>query len=677
MSGTTIVAFDLETYLIGHGRLAPQPVCMSWTEGPELARVQVAVGTEAILEAFDILASYALEGRGRLVAHNAAFDLGVLVQAGGAKVLDLVWRLLDAGAVTCSRIREKLRKIALGRVRFDPDQSWRPKAPYSLDSLTRQYFGMDRSAEKYGPDSWRLRYHELEGIPWENWPRPAQAYVLKDAVDCWRVHRAQAPPGEWFQDEQDPSRWPDEAAQVRAAFALHLTGAWGMAVDPDRVRALEARLHRRVGEAWASLIPPGIVRSDGSKVMEEVQSRVELGWLSQGRKPPVTVKGNIRTHEEALRGSGDPELAKLADIATDRAELAKDVPLLLAGVRFPISTGFDPLKITGRTSSRRPNLQNLGKRRGVRQCFVPRPGRLFAATDYAAAELVAFAQVLLDLVGFSKLAEVLRDGYNPHGMTAAVLTDRTYEEVMDGKKALEQWAKDAYALGKAGNFGIGGGLGAARFREMVVEYGLPPVSLEEAARVLDAVKTRYPEIGHYFRIISRAVDDGGGSTLIIHRGSGRLYDCEGFTNACNARFQALVADGAKAALYAVQKECRTQGVTVPCPTCQGTTAPTCQVCRGRGEVKDPLYGSRPVWFVHDELGLEVPEDPARATAAADRLSEVMRIELAKFVPDLPDAVRTEAVLMDCWHKDAQEVRGSGGLLEPWSPEGWDPLSLDG
>ena len=422
--------------------------------------------------------------------------------------------------------------------------------------------------------------------------------------------------------------------------------------------------------------------------MTEIRDRVERGHEDKNLDVPVTpVKnkedggtsgGNIRTHEEALRASGDPQLAVLADIATDRAELAKDVPLLLGGVRFPISTSFDVLKVTGRTGSWKPNLQNLGKRRGVRQCFVPRPGRLFAATDYAAAELVGFAQVLLDLVGFSELAEVLKKGLNPHGMTAAELPGRSYEEVMAGKKAGADWAVNAYALGKAGNFGIGGGLGAVRFQAMAPEYGCPPITLGEAARVLEAVKSLYPEIVRYFRIVSREVDRGGGSALIVHRESGRLYDCEGFCANCNARFQGLVADGAKVALYAVQRECRTLlPGPVPCTTCQYVhSGYTCGVCGGSGETSQPLYGSRPVWFVHDELGIESPEAPCRATAAADRLSEVMRFELAAYVPDLRDAVRTETTVMDCWHKDAQERRGPDGLLIPWLPEGWDPLALD-
>ena len=78
-----------------------------------------------------------------------------------------------------------------------------------------------------------------------------------------------------------------------------------------------------------------------------------------------------------------------------------------------------------------------------------------------------------------------------------------------------------------------------------------------------------------------------------------------------------------------------------------------------------LWGSHAVAFIHDEIIIESPE--GKAAEAADRLSEVMVCEMAKWLPDIP--VQAEAHLMDRWHKDAGPVRDTEGRLVLWQKDG--------
>ena len=67
------VAFDTETWLIAPGRLAPPLVCVSWCDGTKsglLAAEAGALFVRGLLQDKDVC----------LVAHNAPFDVGVLVQ---------------------------------------------------------------------------------------------------------------------------------------------------------------------------------------------------------------------------------------------------------------------------------------------------------------------------------------------------------------------------------------------------------------------------------------------------------------------------------------------------------------------------------------------------------------------------------------------------------------------
>ena len=606
--------FDVETWLIGPGRLAPRLVCLGHvTEDTEPYLSNREEGLRDVEQA--------LRDEVFIVGHNVTYDLGVIAQERW-DLAPLIWEKFDAGLVWDTMIFEQLHKIARGWSKIDPMTGRVPK--YSLAALAKSYF--DHEMDGKSGDSWRFKYHELDGVPLDEWPQEAKTYALEDVKWTEKIFLFQY---------QTIGMLPNFVAQVKASWALHLMSAWGIRTEAESVLKLRAELIKTVEEANVSLREWGILRQNGTKDLKRVRELVSESYDD----PPLTAKGSISTSAEVLEKSGHPGLMKLAEISSEQKLLNTYIPILESGTRYPINPRFNPLVDSGRTSCRNPNLQNQPRRGGVRECFVPRPGNVFVAADYHVAELCSLAQVLLDLYGHSAMAEALQAGRELHLETAAGILGISYEDAVKGHKAGDKKVKEARQLAKAANFGFPGGLGAGSFRDFAAAgYGVK-LEPEEAEQLRSTWLERYPEMIQYFEDIGFRVNQYGGSFELEQVRSNRIRGGVGFCDGCNSYFQGLTADGAKAALYEVVREC--------------------YMVR-----ESPLYGFRPVAFIHDEILLEGPVD--RARGAAKRLEDVMISEMQKWTPNIP--TKADAHLMEKWYKDAEPVYDEDGQLLIWEPE---------
>lgn len=632
----TRISFDTETYLIQPGQAFPRLVCMTWTEdgGPPqgLARHEGAV------ERFD---EWIRSGH-TIVTHNGAgFDLGVMVAAGADHAL--VWKALRRGQIKDTWIQAQMRAIARDELKYNPRLKTRPR--FSLAELQLDLLGEERD-DKHGPDVWRTRYHELEGLAFQDYPAEARDYALADAAATDRVFLALG---------EEPA---DTQRKILSQYSLALTSAWGVRTDPAAVDDLEQRLHQEVTGIKEELRAEGLIKASGSKDMGAIYARVRAAYSARGEAPPQTAKqaeagsDKTKTDTETLRDSGDPLLMKLADISNSDKLLNTYIPLLRSGTTGPLHPRYY-LAETGRTTCRNPNVQNQPRKGGVRECFVPREGWWYLAADYHVAELASLAQVLLDLFGHSEMAEAVRRGEDLHILAAAQMLNLTYEEAARRHKAGDKQLKDTRQLMKALNFGLPGGLGAQTFVTYAWgSWGLE-IDLDQAKALKDAWLGWWPEMRRYFEEIGRRVEMGGGQFTAEQHRSGRLRGGVTYCNGCNTYFQGLTADGARLALASVARECY-------------------------AEPDSALYGCRPVAFIHDEIMLECPADLDKARAAAQRLTEVMIRSMQVFTPDVPS--RADAHIMERWYKSAEPTFDAEGGLIPWRPKGaptWSKEKTDG
>jgi hypothetical protein len=391
------------------------------------------------------------------------------------------------------------------------------------------------------------------------------------------------------------------------------------------------------------------------KNQDEIRRRVEAAFKAQGLTAPRTdpsersPDGETKMDADTLELCGDPLLAELGGGGPVGTILKTFVPALKRGTEVPINTRIQPLLNTGRPSAADPNIFNLPRKGGVRECFVPRPGYVYCSVDYDCAELRSHAQVLLWLIGESDAAAFFQK--NPHGdphlELAASILGITPEEALRRKKAGDPEVAGLRQMCKAVNFGLPGGMGPAKLVESARKgYKVHMLEREAFARK-QQWKARWREMEPYFDWVSSRVGYGEGSLMQLRPGwkegkKHRIRGLVGFSDGCNTLFQGLTADGAKHALTQVVREC----YSVP---------------------ESPLFGCRVVVFLYDEMIVEMPKH--KAHAAAHRLAEVMRESMQAWLPDVP--VTCSPALMQRWYKGAEPVYvGEGDMrrLVPWEPE---------
>lgn len=625
-----LIALDTETYLIGPGYSAPTMVCCSWAtaHGRGLEREPPAP------EVFEHHTVFA----------NAPFDLAVFMVANPALTRP-IFDALDAGRIHDVQTRQKLADLRDGCFSH-------AKGAYSLAGLVGRHLGIKLAKE----DTWRLRYHDLDHLPTAQWPADAVEYALDDAKATLDVFEAQE------MREIEIGRegtFADEAAQVRAHMALHLMTCRGMRLDAAHLRKTQAYLEARIDQlapeaypyVWCDpatdtykvrqkLVRPAVAKALGgrAKLVPAAFKRVRDGQST--REAEVTA-GNVVMDAESLKTaasmSDDPQLKAISDFKTAQKLLSTYV-VPYSRLLCPADGGsgigiaqpqFQILVETGRTSAYSPNVQNLPKGSAIRRCFTARPGHVLIACDFAAAELHTLAQTCLTVVGYSKLAEALNAGLDPHLEFAANhFLNVPYAQALAAKEAGDKDTKEARQVAKAANFGFPGGLGAMAFRFYAANYGAR-LTLFQAEQVKAQYERQWPEVSKYHEIVKRGLARYG--TLKLP--SGRYRANVTFTQAANTGFQGPAADGAKAAAWAVTRTCFL-------------------------DHDSPLFGVRPVNFVHDEVIVECPED--RAHEAALELQRVMSDEFTRVAtPDVPTPA--EATIMRSWTK-ADPVWRDGRLI---------------
>lgn len=662
-----VLALDTETHLIVPGTLAPKLVCVSGCADvqtdPWLLDAKHGLNTVRNL----------LAGDYHLAIHNAAFDLAVFC-AMDESLLPLVFQALADGRVHCTLVREKMLHNASEGL---SDDGGRPVS-FSLGDIVQRRFGVDLSADKKGEDSWRLRYGDLDGVPIHEWPDEAQRYAKDDATWHLRVYEAQEGDRRVIEVADGKSTirdWlADEKGQVAAAFCLHLMGCWGVRTDEAAVQALVADLTAHVDQAndvlrQAGLLKgkakkdktTGLVSIEWAKDTKAIKDRIEAALGDAAPKTAPTEKfpdGQTKTDEETLRATEDPDLIALADVGTDAKALSvwgdalcgRDKKGRQTGLRLPsgwlLQPMWNPLVATGRTSVYNPPVQQLPRKGDVRPCFVPRPGYWYLSADYNYIELVTWAQTCLDLFGFSQLAEAIRADMDPHVDLAVEILrsiegkNHTYDEVYAARKT---WGKDPRQKAKAANFGYPGGLGAQTFMAYAkASYGVT-IQEEQAWGLKRAWQAKWPESVPFFAHVSKLSNDAFGERFrVVLPRTGFVRGGCTYTSGCNSYFQGLAARGAKEAMFDISRECYT-------------------------DESSPLFGCRPVLFIHDEFILEVPAHRERAHLASERLCKLMVDGMSRFTPDVP--VKVEPTLMPRWYKDAEPVwsgEGENKVLELWT-----------
>lgn len=694
----TTVAFDTETFLIRPAQLAPRLVCLTATIPCTGTRLWHAKHDGVIWED----GRYEQEGSARdafawlitldpIYGANVAFDMCVCL-AEWPDLFAQVFKAYDESRVIDIQLSQRLIDNARGRMKIIENTQG-----YSLASLAKRHLKKDRSAEKEDPDAWRLRYSELYDYPLAYWPEAAVKYALEDSSDTFAIGTKQ------LLDHRD--FLGDSPAQARAAFALQLMMCWGVRTDPVKIEELRVASQAMYEKLTVELVAAGLVRGDDAppkqrgtrnvraaqKRMLEVRRREGLPLMltdagykvfkeAAGEKTGAEVEHVITDEEElvkymavdedACKESGDELLMNYSLRTQLHNILHTHIPDLLKGVDMPIQPHYKTMVESGRTSCSKSRSENKKKKSptngfqfqnpkralayfpsgvGIRECFVARPGMLFADNDFSGLELCTGAQACIDTVGYSQLAEALNAGRDPHLEFGAKLMGISYAEAWERRH--EKEVKAFRQRAKPPNFGLPGGLGVPGLMGLARGYGVK-LSREEARELIDGWFEMWPEWVDYFKFVRSHINRVEGLGRINQLRVKRIRGGVTYTSASNTLFQGLGADGAKHALYEVSKRCYVR------------------------ELDSPLYGARPVGFIHDEILAEVYENQGHEQAT--EMAQVMEKACNVFLPDVP--VKCEPTLAKRWSKDIEAVYDRDGRLQPWdlAKEGrWEVYYGDG
>jgi hypothetical protein len=679
-------AFDTETWPVRAGQKAPRLVCISFGTAADVPRLYHREDARQgwLPELVDVLRT-ADEIRNQ----NIGFDFAVLINELRRLVLvgklskpvfkelaRLVWAAYDEDRVRDPMVTSMLIAIAKGEPMTSKARKIQKLHGFSLASLCEHYIG-ETVEGKDGPDVWRKNYWKLDNVPVRDWPPAAVAYAANDPVYADRLFSR-------LRSYLSGHRPRSESRNTRAAWCLTLAEAWGVRTDPRYVRALKTHLLRQRADAYATIRATigndGWLRPDGSRDMAKMKARIvdastQLGLPVRRTAPSKTAPdGNVQTARDILEPLADaaPDLGAWAKIGATNTELNTFIPSLERGLALPINAWWSVLAESERLRCEDPNLTNQPTRSisllgdddpvvmslveqlaamglkpeiGIRSCFIPRPGWYFAASDYATAEMRAFAQVCYTWFGFSRMRDVLVAN------KAAQLRGEDTLDLHDlfAAKILGLSDADAIAQKKSDPFTIklSDGRVVPRFATQAAKDGvditlgglLGEDPLPVAKRLRALWFELWPEVPRYFREIGGWIRQSGGDYFrATSYGDGLIRGNVRFTDGANHFFQNLVAQWLKDSLYLVAREC--------------------YLVEG-----SPLYGCRPVILPHDEIISEVPIH--KAHEAATRQAELMQAAGQRLCPDVP--VEVEPALMRRWYKGAKPVFGPDKRLIPWEP----------
>lgn len=577
------IAIDTETALASE----EQPI-------PALVSVAIASSDETLLfhqkdpELFGVLS--AIFGSHHAVFAFAPFDVFVLWRW-RPEIWPTIKRAYDEGRIVDILTNQRMIDTATGEQR--------PKDEgVSLAVLAHRWLDLDLAK---GEDTWRLRYAELSDVPIDQWPSDAREYALKDARVTWDVDAKQAIHLPYLVDGPH---------QAQASLCLYRQTLIGVETDPERVRALDLEFLHRIRAEQQACLDTGMARWARKDGRLQIVKNQKIA-----REMMFDISGQTSIAQEELDAAKIPEghpLKHYQRLGSIKTQHSKNVLVL----RHPrIRTSYVSPVDSGRVSSRNPgdpwvgtNLQNLPRDGGVRGCLRAPPDHSFIVSDYGALELVTLAQIQLDWFGRSALADMLREGRDPHAEFAMQIFGGggTYDPKNPEHKRARQGAK-------AWNFGKPGAMGQAKFIAWAwntYQYEVTP----KRERELTALwKRLFPEIEMYWARI-RTMERLPGLYNIVHVRSGRHRSKIRFPEAANSFFQGLGSDVSKRSLWRLF---------------EASLDPT-----------SLLYRCPQVLTVHDEHVTVCPDD--RAAEALHEQERIMIAAAAEYCPDVP--IKVESAL---------------------------------
>jgi len=291
--------------------------------------------------------------------------------------------------------------------------------------------------------------------------------------------------------------------------------------------------------------------------------------------------------------------------------------------------------VTGRLSSKEPNLQNLPRPKGdkyrIREAFVAPPGKVLFVSDYAQLEMRLMAHFSQD----PRMLKAILDGLDLHCFTVSLMYGVEYSEVVAAKKEKGTLTDRQILLigyrqaAKATGFGLIYGIGPKKLgADLTLELG----------RLID-MKEAQGMIRAYFDIF-RGVEDFIKAT---HNNCRRTHYVQTIIGR-KRRLPQITAKGSDAA-KGLAAQARRQAVN---SIIQGTAADIAKAAMIRCEWDAELneLDAQLLMQVHDELIFEVDNVPETMDLVEKRVTSIMETPFPGYALSVP--IPTEGSFAYTW-----------------------------
>jgi DNA polymerase I-like protein with 3'-5' exonuclease and polymerase domains len=604
-----IIYLDTETERLQDGpksNLVPDLCLVQWSTGADPKNVKTCHVLDGISREF---VDMVVDPDCHIVAHNASFDMYVLIKHGIITKRQALDKHLS-GHVHCTRIGFLLHEISRGNEHNASSLS------YVAEQAKLKFNKTLKNSDA------KLFFSKTE--------RPSEEqieYAKQDVLLLPAIHNR-------FPHAETPFH-------TAAAFVLKEISVNGMHVDKARLAEEIAAARITKMRAADKCIQHGFV-SDG-RTKKQITDGVELVFKESRKRIQEVITSKVPRAHIKYTPTGVPQTSK--DIIRDYIEFAPELQNCIDYANASshlmhleqiqdldgddrIHTSFNPVLNTTRTSSSGPNLQNISRDGGIRELFTAPPSRALVVVDFGALELHTLAEIIhyhFKTPGVLQL--LLRNEIDPHSVLSMMIAEIVAPGVMKShtvesfKKALKGDLSWIRRLSKAANFGIAGFMGAKSFVEYCSTSYNVTITQEQSEMIIDCYYSIYAEIKDYHKKIKNM--PSAPTPPITFKQFPGLNSAVGVSRhsqspsvLANFGFQALGARAAKMSLIGIMHE------TLERPSI------------------------KIVHFVHDEIVLEC--DEAEAPEVKDLLSRVMVEYGSCATPSIK--LKVEGAHGASWHK---------------------------
>ena len=483
---------------------------------------------------------------------NAPFDVDVMGKEIGD--MSVIYSLYDNNRIRDIGVLYRLLHLAaMGFVPFK----------YNLSLLSDKFLG-----EALVKDEIRENFGQFLNLPLDVIPQEYLEYGAKDVIATYKIYFKLIAE---IRNHDKKNTLLSHDIQVKGDLALNHIYKNGIGFDLAQRDEWLSGIYKQMDKHSNILASWGWVR--GRKGIKDVFSNIAT-HIGISDLLPKTESGDLSSKSDDLSSFRNHAFI---DSYLEYQSLEKATSFVKGITSNIVHPRYNLLVNTGRTSCSKPNFQQLPKFGGIREMFIPTSSEdTFIMTDYAAVELATLAQVTYNTFGYSTMRDKINEGKDLHKYYGTIYYGKNEEDIT---KAERQTCK-------APNFGFSGGLGVDTFIEFSRGYGLE-LTREVAQEMKDAWFDAFPEMRDYMK------NEKGEVFTLTGRKRGNTTFCA----EKNTPFQGLAADGAKLAMYNLDKE-----------------------------------GFKIVGFCHDEIVCQVPKKNVEKMLL--RQEKIMVDSMREVVPDV-------------------------------------------